>query len=126
MPGLASAAKRLGRSFGYALAGLGALALTQPNFRIHLLAGALAAAAGIVFALPPVEFGLLLLTIAFVLAAEAMNTALEALADAAAPSYHPLVKSAKDIAAGGVLLAALGAIGVAASLFVPRLANLLR
>ena len=43
------------------------------------------------------------------LAAEALNTALEALADRVAPDQHPLVAKAKDVAAGGVLLAAVAA-----------------
>jgi len=48
----------------------------------------------------------ILLSIGLVLAAEAFNTALERACDAASPDFHPLVKAAKDAAAGGVLIAA--------------------
>ena len=41
--------------------------------------------------------------------AEALNTAFEFLADAASPEFHPVVEKAKDVAAGAVLLAAVGA-----------------
>jgi diacylglycerol kinase (ATP) len=42
--------------------------------------------------------------------AEALNTALEFLADAASPEFHPLVGHAKDVAAGAVLISAAGAV----------------
>jgi diacylglycerol kinase len=56
-----------------------------------------------------------------VLVLEALNTVVETICDLVSPSYHPLVKRAKDISAAAVLIAALSAIGVAAVLFVPRL-----
>jgi diacylglycerol kinase (ATP) len=42
-------------------------------------------------------------------AAEAINTAFELLCDVASPEFHPLVEAAKDIAAGAVLICAIGA-----------------
>ena len=39
--------------------------------------------------------------------AEALNTAFEFLADAASPNFHPVVRDAKDVAAGAVLITAL-------------------
>ena len=49
-----------------------------------------------------------------------MNTAIETLTDLASPAYHPLAGKAKDVAAGAVLLAALGALVVGALVFVPH------
>jgi diacylglycerol kinase len=112
---------RLVRSFGYALAGLGSVVRTQPNFRIHLLAAAVALALGVILRLSPPELALIVLTIAVVLAAEALNTAIEAVCDLVSPAYHPLVKRAKDAAAAGVLLAAIGSVIVAVLVFVPHL-----
>lgn len=40
--------------------------------------------------------------------AEALNTAVEFLADAVSPEFHPLVKHSKDVAAGSVLISAIG------------------
>ncbi len=57
----------------------------------------------------PVEFGLLALSILFVLFAELINTAVEATVDLVSPEFHPLAKIAKDTAAGAVLVAACGA-----------------
>lgn len=53
------------------------------------------------------EYGVLLLTIATVIAAEAFNTAMEMLCDYAQKSYNPLIGKTKDIAAGAVLVCAV-------------------
>ncbi|RQW77812.1 MAG: phosphatase PAP2 family protein, partial [Geobacter sp.] len=58
----------------------------------------------------PLEFTLLTISVCFVLFAEMMNTALETVVDLVSPDYHPLAKIAKDVAAGGVLVAAIGAV----------------
>jgi diacylglycerol kinase (ATP) len=63
----------------------------------------------------------LVLAIMAVWTAEALNTALEFLADAATPQMHPLVKKAKDVAAGAVLLSAIGAAIVGVLVFWPHL-----
>ena len=57
----------------------------------------------------PIEFALLALSILFVLFAELINTAVEAVVDLVSPGFHPLAKIAKDTAAGAVLVAACGA-----------------
>jgi diacylglycerol kinase (ATP) len=67
------------------------------------------------------EWLALILTIALVLAAEGVNTAVEATVDLASPGYHPLARTAKDVAAGTVLLTAVAAVLVGAVIFVPRL-----
>lgn len=118
--------RRLLHSFGFALQGLASVARGEPNFVIHLAAAALALALALALGLPPGEVAVVVLAIGLVLAAEAFNTALEDLADAAHPSPHPGIKRAKDAAAGGVLLAALAAVGVGLLLFAPRLLALVR
>jgi undecaprenol kinase len=61
-------------------------------------------------------WAVVLLASAAVLAAELLNTALERLADHLHPHDHPGIQVAKDCAAAGVLIAALGALGVALAL----------
>jgi diacylglycerol kinase (ATP) len=53
--------------------------------------------------------------------AEALNTALELLADAASPDFHPLVAKAKDVAAGAVLLSAVGSVVIGLLILGPPL-----
>jgi probable rRNA maturation factor len=97
----------LGRSFVYAFAGLWHAIRTQRNMRIHLSVAIIVVFLGFYLQLAWTSWALLALTIEFVLVAEMFNTVAEAALDAAAPSFHPLVKTAKDVAAGAVLLSAL-------------------
>jgi diacylglycerol kinase len=113
--------KRLA-SFRYAFNGMYDLFRSQPNARIHLLAAALAVASGIYFQISRQEWLAVVVCIALVISLEAMNTALEYLTDLISPGHHPLAGKAKDAAAAAVLVAALGAVAVAAIIFLPKLA----
>ena len=55
--------------------------------------------------------------------AEAMNTSLEFLADVAYPEIHPLVRDAKDVAAGAVLISAIGAAVIGTIVFWPHVVS---
>jgi diacylglycerol kinase (ATP) len=77
--------------------------------RIHFVAALLVLLAALFLRVSPVEFALLALSILFVLFAELINTAIEAIVDLTSPDFHPLAKTAKDTAAGAVLVAACGA-----------------
>ncbi len=112
---------RLLQAFGYALKGLSYLLRTQRNAQIHCLIAACALALATVLGLERWEWLVLVLTIILVLAAEGFNTALEAAVDVATSNYHPLAAIAKDVAAGTVLLCAIGAVIVGCLLFLPHL-----
>ncbi len=103
-----SVAGRL-RSFRCALRGIWILLRSQPNAWIHALATVLVCAAGLCFGFTRSEWGWVIVAMVMVWAAEAANTALEFLADAVSPERHPPVGKAKDVAAGAVLIAAIGA-----------------
>jgi diacylglycerol kinase len=68
---------------------------------------------------------IVVVSISAVWTAEALNTAIECLADAVAPHRHPLVGAAKDVAACAVLLAATGAVVVGAIILGPQVVALL-
>lgn len=93
---------------------------TQPNAWIEAVALAVVALAGIWFGISALEWGLLGLTVAVILALEAVNTAIETVVDLVSPRYHPLAKVAKDTAAGALLIAVVGSVVVAACIFGPR------
>jgi undecaprenol kinase/diacylglycerol kinase (ATP) len=97
----------LGASFGYALSGLWYAVRTQLNMRIHLSVTVAVLVLGLYVKLDWVQWAVLILTIGAVLIAEMFNTVAEAALDATTPYYHPLIKIAKDVAAGAVLLTAL-------------------
>jgi diacylglycerol kinase len=92
------------RSFGFAFQGIATLIRSQPNARIHLLAIVLITGLGLYLGLSVPEWCLILICMAVVLLAEAINTALEFLTDLVSPEFHPLAKKVKDVAAGAVLL----------------------
>jgi len=104
-----------------ALRGIAVLFATQRNAMVHLVCTALVVACGFLFEISALEWCAVLLATGLVLAAEALNTAIEFLADAVHPDQHPLVGKAKDVAAGGVLLAAIAAAAVGLIIFVPKL-----
>jgi diacylglycerol kinase (ATP) len=109
------------RSFGYAFAGIAVLLRTQHNAWIHAAASLTVVATGLWLGLGSGEWCTVVLAMALVWSAEALNTAIELLADAVSPNPDPKVGRAKDVAAGGVLLASLGAAAVGLIVFVPRL-----
>lgn len=107
------------RSFCYAFEGMATLVRDEHNARIHLLALVCAIVLGIIFGISKTEWCLVALCIGGVLMAEAMNTAVEALADLVSPERHPLVKKAKDVAAAGVLFMAITAAAIGLIIFLP-------
>jgi diacylglycerol kinase (ATP) len=113
------------RSFGFAFAGIGAMLRTQRNAQIHTVATIVVALAGFFFGVSLGEWIALILSIGLVLSLEALNTALEAVVDLVSPQPHPLAKKAKDVAAGAVLIGAIGAALVGCLIFIPKLLALI-
>jgi diacylglycerol kinase len=113
------------QSFAHALRGMVYLVRTQPNARVHLLATVGVCMAGAYVGLSRDEWLWVSVAIVLVWGAEAFNTALEDLADALHPAQHPGIGRAKDVAAGAVLIAALGAAVIGVLIFAPHLAGLL-
>ncbi len=105
-----------------AAAGLALAWRGERNLRFQCAAGYATLLLGVWAGLPAPELALLFLAAAGVLAAEMVNTAVERVVDlASSSSYHPLARTAKDIAAGAVLVTAVAALAVGALLFLPRL-----
>jgi diacylglycerol kinase (ATP) len=107
-------------SFAYAARGIAAFA-REPHARVHFAAAFAVAGLAAWLRVSRAEGALLALAVGLVLAAETLNSALEALADRVAPDPHPLVARAKDVAAAGVLLSALAAALVGALVLGPAL-----
>jgi diacylglycerol kinase (ATP) len=114
----------LARSFAFAWAGLAEGAVRDRNLRIHLALGVLAGALAARVPLEPVERALLLACVALVVAAETMNSAIEAAVDLAAAGFDERARVAKDSAAAAVLSLAAGSVLVLAAIAGPRLAEI--
>lgn len=106
---------------GYAAQGLRRMLLTEHNAWIHAAATVVVAIAGLLLRINRGEWCVVVLAMMAVWTAEAMNTAFELLCDVASPGVHPMVERAKDVAAGGVLLSAIGAAVIGAIVFIPHL-----
>ncbi len=109
------------RSFGYAARGLRQLVAREHNAWIHLAATIAAAATGLALRLGPSDWRWLVVAVALVWMAEAVNTAVEALCDHLHPGFDPSIGRVKDMAASAVLIAATAAALIGALTFLPRL-----
>ena len=117
-----SIAGDLPASIRYAAQGLGYAFISQRNFRIHVITGAVVFALATWLQLDMIRMAVLMLTVAAVLVLELMNTAIEAVVDLAiGRRFHPLARIAKDCAAAAVLVAAISALMIAAFLILPPL-----
>lgn len=109
------------KSFNYALQGWRHVLRTQPNTWIHAVITLLVLVMGWWLGIGRLEWAILVLTIMLVWVAEFTNTALEAVVDMAQPTYHPLAKTAKDVAAASVLVSACGAVLIGLIILGPLL-----
>jgi diacylglycerol kinase len=114
------------KSFACAARGIVLLLRTQANARIHLVATALVVVAGLAFHVTRGEWALLAVAIGIVWITEAANTALELLADRITREPDDLIRRAKDVAAGAVLLAAISAAVIGILILGPHAWALLR
>ena len=108
-------------NFRYAFRGIGILFRDERNAWIHLTAAVIVTLLGFLLGLSRLEWMIVVGVIAAVIAAEAFNSALERLCDRVSLQHHPLIGQAKDLAAGAVLITAIGAAIVGLLVFVPKI-----
>ena len=99
----------------FAAAGLGVAWRRERSFRTQVWIAGLVVLALVVLRPAAVWWGVILLTVGLVLAAELFNAAVEALVDHLHPDRHPEIRMVKDMMAGAVLVASLAAVAVAAA-----------
>ncbi|MBB6056253.1 MAG: diacylglycerol kinase family protein [Gammaproteobacteria bacterium] len=119
-----SVAKRV-QSIRHAVRGVTEMLKSEHNAWVHLFATVCVVLVAAVLSVNATEWCFLILAIMAVWVSEALNTAFEFLCDVASPDFHPLVKKSKDVAAGAVLLSAIGAVIIALIIFVPHIVLLL-
>jgi len=112
------------QSFKYAFYGLKVLIVEEHNARIHFVVTIVVFAFGWYFKINRLEWIALLICIGLVVAVEAINSAIENLADFVCTEPHPTIKKIKDLSAAAVLVAALTALLVGLLVFVPKLLSI--
>jgi diacylglycerol kinase (ATP) len=110
-------------SFNYAFEGIIHVLRTHRNMRIHFAVAAAVLILALAIGVTKLELIALMLSIAFVLIAEMINSAIEGAIDVATTSFDPLAKLAKDMAAGAVLVATINAVAVGYLVFSGQVAD---
>lgn len=108
-------------SFRYAFNGIRLLIQNEHNAWIHCFAAICVVIAGFFFGISDREWIAVIIVIGAVLSAEAINSAIESLADLVSPGYNENVKKTKDLAAGAVLIMAIAAAIVGCIIFIPKI-----
>jgi diacylglycerol kinase (ATP) len=109
------------RAFGHSLRGGKTLLASQAHAKIHLVATIVVIGLAVYYRVSATEWLFLLMAIGMVWMAEAMNTAIEFLADEVTLEWRERIKKAKDTAAFGVLAATMTAMAIGAVIFWPHL-----
>ncbi len=108
-------------AFGYALKGLRFFFSKEDHAKVHAIAGLIAVLLGFILKVTIYEWLVIILCIAIVLSAEAINSALEKLTDIASPEFSEKAGAVKDIAAGAVFIVSVAAAIAGAIIFLPKI-----
>jgi diacylglycerol kinase (ATP) len=112
------------RSLKFAFKGVWLLLTTEDSIKIQVFAAIMVTVLGIYFNISSTEWMLQFLAIGMVLVAEALNTAIEKIADFVHPDYHIKIGFIKDIAAGAPTFAGIISLIIAGFIYIPKI-NLL-
>ncbi|WBX75343.1 diacylglycerol kinase family protein [Tenacibaculum ovolyticum] len=113
------------RSITFALKGMWLLITTEDSIKAQLFFGLMATFLGFYFNISMTEWMIQCMLIGMILVAEALNTAIEKVADFIHPDYHEKIGFIKDIAAGGPAFAALASLIIAGIIYIPKIIAIL-
>ena len=109
------------RSLKFALRGMWLLITTEDSIKAQLFIALIATILGFYFGISNIEWMIQFLAIGLVLVAEAVNTAIEEVADFIHPEYHKKIGLIKDIAAGAPSFAAFISLIIAGFIYIPKI-----
>ena len=113
--------KKIINSFKYALQGIFTSFKTEKNMKIHIIIMILVIIAGVIFKINKIEWIICVLLFTMVIAGELFNTSIETVVDMVMPEKNEKAKIAKDVAAGAVLVLAIGAVIIGFIIFIPKI-----
>lgn len=114
----------LAKSIGYALTGIKFVVQHERNARLHLVMAILALLLGLELRVTNAELAAIFFAVIIVFLAEIINTAFEKTLNIVSPGHHPQVKIIKDMAAGAVLVAVIGAGVIGIMIYLPYIGRL--
>lgn len=109
------------KSFRFAFEGIIFSFNKGTHFKMHVVALVIVIILGLIFSISSVEWLVVILIAASVIAAEAINTAIEETCNLLHPDIHPRARLAKHCAAGGVLILSIAAVIIGLIIFLPKL-----
>lgn len=112
------------KAFNVAIEGILYTFKSERNMKIHYFVAVVVFIASLFFDLSRIEMMMLVFSISLVVISEMFNTAIEKTIDMVTDEYNVLAKIAKDVAAGGVLIASLNSVVIGYLLFYDKLTNL--
>lgn len=117
--------KKLISSFKYAFTGMWSAYKSERNMKIHIAVAILVILFGVFLQISTYEWIACTVCFAMVIGAEMFNTAIETVVDIAMPKKDERAKKAKDVAAGGVLVFAIGSAIIGSIIFIPKIIDYL-
>lgn len=108
-------------SFIAAISGVLFAFKNERHFKFHSLAAITVVLAGFYLRITAMEWLAVLICIGLVTVSEILNSSIEKLTDMVSPNYNREAGIVKDLAAGGVLIAAIISVVVATIIFLPYL-----
>ncbi len=117
--------KKLINSFKYAFTGMWSAYKSERNMKIHIAVAILVILFGVFLQISTYEWLACIVCFAMVIGAEMFNTAIETVVDIAMPKKDERAKKAKDVAAGGVLVFAIGSAIIGSIIFIPKIIDYL-
>ena len=115
--------KKIINSFKYALEGIWVSLKQERNMKIHLIMAILVVSLGVFLKITKTEWIICVFAISIVIASELFNTAIETIVDMITTEKNEKAKIAKDVAAGAVLINAIGSAIIGIAIFTPKIYN---
>ena len=117
--------KKLINSFKYAFTGMWSAYKSERNMKIHIAVAILVILFGVFLQISTYEWLACTVCFAMVIGSEMFNTAIETVVDIAMPKKDERAKKAKDVAAGGVLVFAIGSAIIGSIILIPKIIDYL-
>lgn len=117
---------RFVRSFSFSISGLKYAYKYEQSMFVHVIATICVITANIIFKVQPIEWLITVLAIGMVLAAELINTAIEAIVDMVTLEFHPLAKIAKDCGSAATFVLAMMAAVIGIVVYLPHILEILK
>lgn len=117
---------RFVRSFGYSIEGLKYAYKYEQSMLIHVIATICVIGANICFGITGTEWLITMIAIGMVLAAELINTAIEAVVDLVTLEINPLAKIAKDCGSAATFVLAMMAAAIGCVVYIPYIVDIIK